>query len=313
MRIPYEGMLAADAYMGVPLIVSVWGNDFTLHAPSNGLMRHYTAWTMQVADALHADCQRDIRLGKEWGFDALRPTLVTPGNGGVRMEIFHPAAEPADEPIVINARGFRTYVRNDTFFQAIPRVLAKRPDAEFACVAMAGEPQALKWVQQLRIERAVELLPAIPHIQMGELFRRGQIIVSASVHDGTPNTLLEGMACGCLPVAGDLESIREWIKPDKNGLLVDATDAQSLANAILEGLDNKKLRQQAAGMNQKLILERAEYSHCMAAAERFTNARPQRSRMQALIKMGDWRGLGFCARQDPVWTQSPAPAKWGDA
>jgi len=27
MRIPYEGMLAADAYMGIPLIVSVWGND----------------------------------------------------------------------------------------------------------------------------------------------------------------------------------------------------------------------------------------------------------------------------------------------
>ncbi len=33
MRIPYEGMLAADAYTGIPLIVSIWGNDFTLHAP----------------------------------------------------------------------------------------------------------------------------------------------------------------------------------------------------------------------------------------------------------------------------------------
>src|SRR5512139_1527926 len=32
MRIPYEGMLAADAYSGVPLLVSTWGNDFTLHA-----------------------------------------------------------------------------------------------------------------------------------------------------------------------------------------------------------------------------------------------------------------------------------------
>ena len=81
-------MLAADAYTGVPLVVSVWGNDFTLHAPSNRLMRHYTAWTMQVADALHADCQRDIRLGKQWGFDPSRPTLVTPGNGGIRMDVF---------------------------------------------------------------------------------------------------------------------------------------------------------------------------------------------------------------------------------
>ena len=51
MRIPYEGMLAADAYDGsAPLVVSIWGNDFTLHAPSTQLMRHYTKWTMSVAD-----------------------------------------------------------------------------------------------------------------------------------------------------------------------------------------------------------------------------------------------------------------------
>lgn len=129
LRIPYEGMLAADAYSGVPLAISVWGNDFTLHAPANGLMRHYTSWAMQVADALHADCQRDIRLGKQWGFDPSRPTLVTPGNGGVHTNVFHPPAQPVEKPVIINARGFRNYVRNDVFFQAIPRVLAKRPDA----------------------------------------------------------------------------------------------------------------------------------------------------------------------------------------
>ena len=68
MRIPYEGMMAADAYTGTPLLVSTWGNDFTLHAPSTRLMSHYSRWTMQVADALHADCQRDVRLAREWGF-----------------------------------------------------------------------------------------------------------------------------------------------------------------------------------------------------------------------------------------------------
>ncbi|HEX5808071.1 MAG TPA: glycosyltransferase, partial [Anaerolineales bacterium] len=84
MRIPYEGMLAADAYTGTPLMVSTWGNDFTLHASSTRLMSHYTRWTMQVVDALHADCQRDVRLAKKWGLDVEKPVLVAPGNGGVR-------------------------------------------------------------------------------------------------------------------------------------------------------------------------------------------------------------------------------------
>lgn len=269
LRIPFEGMLAADAYGGRPLLISVWGNDFTLHAPSSPLMGHYTSWTMQAADALHADCQRDIRLAKHWGFDPSRPTLVTPGNGGVRAELFHPPAQPAREPVIINPRGLRTYIRNDVFFRAIPLVLARQPKARFLCVAMAGEPQAMQWLSELGIQDSVELLPSQPYADMADLFRRSQVVASISTHDGTPNSLLEGMASGCLPVAGDLESIREWIKPAQNGLLVDPTDPASVAEGILGGLENESLRHQAAGENHKIIMERAEYAGCMAAAERF--------------------------------------------
>jgi glycosyltransferase involved in cell wall biosynthesis len=269
MRVPFEGMLAADGYAGCPLLISIWGNDFTLHAASGGMMPHYTSWAMQVADAVHADCQRDIRLAKQHGFDPSRPTLVAPGNGGVRTDIFHPSVQPAREPVVINPRGFRTYVRNDVFFRSIPLVLARRPDARFLCVAMAGERQAEQWVRELGIQDAVQLLPSLPHAAMADLFRRSQLVASISIHDGTPNSLLEAIACGCLPVAGDLDSIREWIKPGRNGLLVDANDPASVAAGLLEGLENESLRHQAAGENLNIIRERAEYARCMAAVVRF--------------------------------------------
>ena len=249
MRIPYEGMLAADLYTGVPLLVSVWGNDFTLHASSTSLMDHYTRWTMNVADALHADCYRDVRLAKQWGFEPSKPTLVIPGNGGIRTDIFYPPSQPVDEPIIFNPRGFRAYVRNDIFFQAIPLVLEKHPNAKFICASMANESQALQWIDKLNLRESVELLPALPYFEMADIFRRAQIIVSPSIHDGTPNSLLEGMACGCFPIAGNLDSIREWITSGKNGILTDATNPQHLADAILEGLENKNLRNQAAGLN----------------------------------------------------------------
>src|SRR6266542_401614 len=175
MRIPYEGMLAADAYTGAPLIVSVWGNDFTLHAPSTRLMRHYTRWTMQVADGLHADCHRDIRLAREWEFSVEKPNFVAPGNGGVRSDIFYPGAQPVEEPIIINPRGFRPYIRNDTFFKAIALVLAKQPNAKFICALMAGDSQAMQWIRELNIGHAVELLRPLSHRQMADVFRRTQI------------------------------------------------------------------------------------------------------------------------------------------
>ena len=269
MRIPYEGMLAADASTGRPLIVSTWGNDFTLHAPSTRLMSHYARWTMQVADALHADCHRDLRLAREWGFGVEKPGLVIPGNGGVRSDIFFSPAKAVEEPVVINPRGFRPYVRNDMFFKAIPLVLARQPNAKFFFASMAGESQATQWIRELNISHAVQLLPPLPHAKMAEVFRRAQIVASPSIHDGTPNTLLEGIACGCFPVAGDLESIREWITPDENGLLFDSNNPQSISDAIVSALENKNLREKAAGLNQKIIAARAEYKQNMQRAEEF--------------------------------------------
>jgi len=113
------------------------------------------------------------------------------------------------------------------------------------------------------------LLASLPHIEMAGLFRSAQVVVSPTTHDGTPNTLLEALACGCFPVAGDLESIREWIIPGENGLLVDAGDPIALAAAILRGLNEPALRRQAAERNAVIIAERAEYRRNLARVAEF--------------------------------------------
>lgn len=267
MRIPYEGMLAAQAGAEAPLVISVWGNDFTLHAPSTPLMRRYTRQALQQATALHADCRRDVRLAHSWGFPVSRRAMVLPGAGGVQPEIFYPPEGIVAEPVVIQPRGVRAYVSNQVFFQAIPRVLERLPDAQFICTNMQGEAQAEGWVQALGICKQVALLPKQTRAQMAELFRQARVIVSPTTHDGTPNTLLEAMACGCLPVVGDLESLREWITQGTNGLLVDLSHPQALAEAMLVGLERDDLCQQAREENLRLIAERAVYGQVMATAE----------------------------------------------
>jgi glycosyltransferase involved in cell wall biosynthesis len=272
MRIPYEGMAAALARPEAPLLVSTWGNDFTLHAPSTPIMGRLTRKVLQTADGLHADCRRDVRLALAWGYPPGRPAVVLPGAGGVQSELFFPAEngmQAGSAKRVINPRGFRAYVRNDSFFQSIPLVLEKEPEARFLCPGMAGERQAQIWVKELRLEGVVELLPQVSRPEMAKLFRSAQVAVSPSIHDGTPNTLLEAMACGCFPVAGDLESLREWITPGVNGLLVDAGQARSLAEGILLALGKPDLRARAARQNQILVSERAEHRRVMAQAVNF--------------------------------------------
>lgn len=269
LRIPYEGMVAAETKPDAPLLLSVWGNDFTLHARTTPLMRLYTRRSMQRTNALLADCRRDIRLAGDWGFSPQRPRRVLPGAGGIQMDVFYPSKQPAFEPVVINPRGMRAYVRNDTFFKALPLVITNYPEVRILCPTMQGERQAEKWVSQLNLEPYVQLLPFQSREQMAELFRKAQVAVSPSEHDGTPNTLLEAMACGCFPVAGDIESVREWLVDGENALLVDPGDPQALAEAILRALNDAELRAAAAKRNQQLIIERVEYGRVMAEAESF--------------------------------------------
>lgn len=277
LRIPFEGMLASWAPQHIPLAVSIWGNDLTLHAQGYSQMARLTKKVLARADALVADAGRDIRLGRAWGFSHEKPALVVPGNGGLDLDeisrvrmlgktdlLLADYGIRPDSTLVINPRGFRTgSVRQDTFFAALPLIYERLAQSgmegsvTFACAAMAGQREAQQLVERNHLEGKVILLPHLPQSKLWELFACAAVSVSVSQHDGTPNSLLEAMALGAMPVAGDIESIREWITPGVNGLLVDPDKPQALAEAILLALENPAMRAIAAECNARLVRERA--------------------------------------------------------
>lgn len=279
LRIPYEGIAAAQATPHrYPLVVSIWGNDLVLIAGLNPFIGRRSRQALERTDGLLADTHRDIRLAREWGYAADKPTGVLPGGGGVRLDRFRPGPPPPDlrarwhipddAVVCLNPRGVRASMRLDVFFQAVRRVVTEQPRAIFLWSAMQAHPAATAMVAQLGLGPHVRLLPLVPHDEMPDLFRLAEIVVSPSVHDGTPNSLLEAMASGCLPVAGAAESIREWVSDGVNGLLCDATDVASLTAALLRALDDRELRRVAAERNLRIIQERAEYDSVADQAER---------------------------------------------
>jgi len=291
LRIPFEGMLGAYTPRPFPLVISTWGNDLTLHACGSRRMAALTRRALQRTDALITDTQRDTRLARAWGLNPGAPALVVPGSGGLDLDEIAAVKEKArpgaalsgepppaglflpGQPLIVNPRGFRTgSVRTDTFFKAIPLILERRPDARFACPAMAGQPEAGGWVERLNLHGIVHLLPHLPQDQLWALLACADLTVSISQHDGTPNTLLEAMAIGTFPVAGDIESLREWITPGVNGLLVEPDNPQALAEAVVLALDNPGLRSRAAAKNAALVQERAQAARVRAELSLFYEA-----------------------------------------
>lgn len=267
LRIPFEGMLASLTPIGIPFITSIWGNDLTLHAQGSRSMANWTRRTLHRIDGLMADTRRDIQLAKEWGFSNAKPALSVPGTGGVDLESISQKYTlpdeilkllPENQTTIINPRGLRPGSINvETFFRAVKLVTKNNENVHFVCAGMAGQREALHWLNKLDLHGWVHLLPYLTQEQLWALFERCPISLSVSMHDGTPNTLLEAMALGCLPICGDIASIREWIEDGKNGLLVPPEDSALLAVAIEKGLSDEKLRQNAKKINLAIIKEKA--------------------------------------------------------
>ncbi len=269
LRIPFEGMLGSMTPKGIPFLVSTWGNDLTLHAKGSFLMRHFTRQCLQRADGLTSDTRRDIRLAHEWGLAEDAPTLVVPGSGGVDLVEIQKAAGfdanrygiPKTGDWVVNPRGIRPgSVHQDIFLAAVKRVLAKRPEVQFICPGLDNNRAIKTLVDDLGIADHTFLLPRLSQSELWSLMKNAPLFVSPSSHDGTPNTLLEAMACGCFPIAGEIESLQEWIESGINGCLVDPRNPETLADAIVKALESPTLRQNAAEYNIKLVNNRAAQS-----------------------------------------------------
>jgi hypothetical protein len=280
LRIPFEAMFAYRALPDkMPFVVSIWGNDLTLHAPKSKRMGCLTRQVLQRTDGLIVDVERDVALAQEWGYAPAKPGMVALTSGGIDFERMKQAASQPPDFVellpkglwVINPRGIRPgYIRNDTFFAAAALVIEKTDlPVYFLCPSMAGQPQAEAWVQQFDLQRYVRLLPHLSQEELWYLFSQSAVMVSPSVHDGTPNSLLEAMVMGAFPVVADLDSLREWVNNGENGLLFDVNSPQALTEAILQALSDEDLRRGAAQTNYAMVYERASRERVRDLRERF--------------------------------------------
>ena len=61
-----------------------------------------------------------------------------------------------------------------------------------------------------------------------------------------------------MPIAGDVDSIREWITHDDNGLLCDPRSPVGIAAAINRAIERPAWRASARATNFRLVAHRAD-------------------------------------------------------
>ena len=105
----------------------------------------------------------------------------------------------------------------------------------------------------------------LPHIHLGtvsgetarELYAHADIVLSTSLYETLPGTLIEGQAAGAIPVTFDRGGQRDIIRSDAEGRLVPFGDTTALATALASTLtapaDKKALRAAATRFSSPTI------------------------------------------------------------
>lgn len=76
-----------------------------------------------------------------------------------------------------------------------------------------------------------------------DYYARAQIFVLPSLHEGTPNSLLEAISCGVAPIISDAcEGAKPYVENNVSGLIFPVNDSDALALTLKTLIDNESVR-----------------------------------------------------------------------
>ncbi|HWC27838.1 MAG TPA: glycosyltransferase, partial [Solirubrobacteraceae bacterium] len=245
-----------------PWIYSCWGSDVYYFGRQPDHVERVEA-VLSACDYLTTDCERDRHLAAEHGF---RGTFlgVFPGPGGFQIDRMRRmrCSPPASSRRVIALKGYHDDLwvgRALVALEAIHRLSASL--TEYEVVIYSAEDNVRHAADYISRTTGLRLtvLPESPPDEIVALMGRARIAIGVNISDGVPNSMLEAMIMGALPIQSDTISTQEWITDGENGLLVAPEDPDDVERALRRALVDDELVDRADRLNRRLTDERIAY------------------------------------------------------
>jgi glycosyltransferase involved in cell wall biosynthesis len=217
-------------------------------SPTNWQRSQYPAMLQDRTTVIHDGVNTDV----------VCPGVVTnfqlPDGGGM--------LNSGDEIITYVARNLEPYRGIHSFLRALPQILAARPRARVLIVggeevsygraAPEGETYRTLYMKELagKVDTSrIHFFGKLPYDQYLQVLRLSSAHVYLTYPFVLSWSMLEAMSCGCLLIGSRTPPVQEVLEHGRNGLLVDFHSPASIAQTVIEALENPEktipLRQQA--------------------------------------------------------------------
>ena len=241
------------------------------------LSRALETWVLRRADAVTTICGGLREEVVARGVPAERVTIIP---NAVDAEALVPSrAEAAASRRALGLEGACVLGFIGSFFaweglalaiEAMPRILARRPDVRLLLVGGGvHEPALRQATAQLGLDGQVIFTGQVPHAQVAELYDVIDLLVYPRLplrltDMVTPLKPLEAMALGKALVAADVGGHRELIEDGETGVLFKAGDAAALAEAVLRVIDDAALAARLRENGPQFVRQRRSWSRVVA-------------------------------------------------
>ncbi len=160
-------------------------------------------------------------------------------------------------PVVLSPRSAGKLYNLDAILFATPEVIKYFPNVQIVFIWQSTSDEEAGALNNLavslNVEQNVHFVGNVPYERVHLYNQAADVMVSVPSYDGMSSSILEAMSCGAIPVVSNLSTTREWVKDNRNGLLVTPGDAHGIAKAILTLLSDEKQRYEMAQRNMEMM------------------------------------------------------------
>ena len=248
-----------------PIVAMSWGYDLLHDAKRDRWWAWATRYTLKRTAALVGDCNTIRQLAISYGMPDER--IVT-FPWGVDIEHFTPSLTPAPSPFgrgeqppsplgggaggegvpftLLSTRGWEPIYGVDVIARAFVKAAnaaapaPQCPELRLLMLGNGSQAGVLRRIfSQGGVEERVHCPGQVSQADLARYYRSADLYISASHSDGSSISLLEAMACGRPAIVSDIPGNREWVTPGENGWWFPDGDADALAQAILQAVEQR--------------------------------------------------------------------------
>jgi glycosyltransferase involved in cell wall biosynthesis len=248
----YTNLYAATAARVLGLReIGAMRNDAVSEVRANGAL--LGRLSLRTPRVMAANSQQAIGNAIRMGVSASRLHFLP---NVVDTELFKPAPRAASEVVRLITVGRLTEQKRMDRFFSILASLRQKTGKEIKATVVGDGPLRQELEQQAArlglLPDAIEFRGKVA--DTSTVYREADIMVLTSDYEGTPNVLLEAMACGLPVVATRVGGVPEIVRQDETGKLVAAGDENAMTEALLMLTNNPSRRRELGARARQFVL-----------------------------------------------------------